>query len=307
MTRLLVLLVLLSCFVACTAPGQAPPFGPNDPVIAEEPWPEVAPEIASWFRATRPSDGDKLIVDDQIEIRIQGRPEYDIQRVIPSDGVVPLYKADVPSVVARGRTPVELEKLIAAAYAEKFNDPYVTVGVVSRAPRYVYVSGQVTSESRVEMEGEGLNVMKAITLAGGASDDADLRHVTVRRFHAASDQEVSSPPLDLSAVYAGRDQTDNLYLAHGDTVIVPKAAKLRVHVFGHVETPSAVPWFDGMTLAMAVTECGGFKRFARTSKIKIVRRGLTAVQFNFEAVMAGTADDVKLLPGDRVFVPESPL
>jgi protein involved in polysaccharide export with SLBB domain len=302
--RRFLLLALLSGLAACGTRGDQRPFEATEPIVIPE-WEPVSPEIDSWFRGTRPTEPDRLIVDDAIEIRIQGRPEYTVQSVLPTSGMVPLFKA--ASVPALGRTPLELEQAIAEAYSAEFTAPYVTVSVLTRAPRYVYVSGEVEKEQRVAMIGEGLNVMKAITLAGGATSDADLRHVTIRRFHPELQEEVRSPVLDIASVYAGRSQSDNLYLAPGDTLILPKSTQYRVHVFGHVEKPGAVGWIDGLTLSMALTECGGLKRFARISRVSIVRAGNKAFLFDFDAVVSGETPDLMLQPGDRVFVPESPL
>ncbi len=297
-------LALLAGVASCTNQGNQRPFDATDVVVIPE-WEPVAPEIESWFRGTRPTEPDRLIVDDLVEIRIQGRAEYTVQRQIPANGAVPLYKSD--AVNALGKTPLELETLVAEAYSKQFDSPYVTGVVLTRAPRYVYVSGEVQEEQRVEMVGEGLNVMKALTLAGGATENADLRHVTIRRFHPDMDAEVRSPALDLDAVYSGRSPQDNLYLTPGDTIIVPKATQYRVHVLGHVEKPGAVNWIEGLTLSMAVTECGGFKKFARVSRVSVVRAGKPAFVFDFGAVVDGEATDLMLQPGDRIFVPESSL
>lgn len=302
--RRLLLLAFLVGLVACSSRGDPRPFQATEPVVIPE-WEPVAPEIDAWFRATRPTEPDRLIVDDVIEIRIQGRPEYTVQRSVPVSGMVPLYKAE--AVQALGKTPLALEGDIAAAYSAQFESPYVTVSVLGRAPRYVYVSGEVEQEQRVEMVGEGLNVMKAITLAGGAKADADLKHVTIRRFHPELQAEVRSPVLDIASVYSGRNQSDNLYLAPGDTLILPKATQYRVHVFGHVENPGPVVWTEGLTLSMAITERGGLKKFARISRVSIVRAGRPAFLFDFDAVISGETEDLLLQPGDRVFVPESPL
>ncbi len=267
----------------------------------------MAEEIEAWFRQTAPENTNVLLAGDVISIRVQGKAEYDITRTIPPSGVVPLYRADKPSVNALDRTPLELEAAVAAAYAGKIEDPYVTVFIERAVERSIFIRGAVNAERRYAFSGaEPLTVSEAISLADGGNENADLHNVIIIRFHPEVGSRVVSPPLNIRAVDAG-DLTDDLYVLPGDTVSVPDAVAQRVHLLGHVVNAGAVVWYDGLTLSMAITERGGFQKYARLSRISIIRKGRSAIEFDFEKVLSGEEDDLFLLPGDRVFIPESPL
>jgi protein involved in polysaccharide export with SLBB domain len=149
-----------------------------------------------------------------------------------------------------------------------------------------------------------ITLLQAIAMAGGPSNQADLRHVTIRRFHEPSGRVVSSPFLDIDSTIARNDDRDNLVLEPGDTIVVPEGKELRVQVLGHVERPGSVTWTQGMTLSTAITESGGFKRFAKTDKIKVVRNGVEQLIFDFDEMLEGRMKDLELQPGDVVYVDE---
>ena len=304
MSRLTKLLLLLIALVATAcASDQRPPVAPStfDAAAAA---PRVAPEIEQWFRGTTPATGLRLIPGDRIAISVQGKDELGVTRAVPADGNIPLYRAD-RSVNALGRTPQELEADIRAAYEPTITNPYVTVTLEVPAPRSVYCMGAVSSPGQFQVNGaERLTVLQVIALAGGDTEEADLRSVTVRRFHPPTGVMVSSPLLDIAQAMERGDEKDNLVVEPGDTIVVPHATEQRVMVLGHVKTPGSVRWFRGMTLSRAIAESGGFMRFAKIEAIRVVRSGQADIVFDFEEMLDGKAPDLPLEPRDVVYVLE---
>ena len=84
----------------------------------------------------------------------------------------------------------------------------------------------------------------------------------------------------------------------------------QVKVVGQVERPAPVPYRDGMTVLDAVLEVGGLTPFAAGNRAKIVRNedGRTReikVRLD-DLVKRGELDEnVQLLPGDVIVIPES--
>ena len=82
-----------------------------------------------------------------------------------------------------------------------------------------------------------------------------------------------------------------------------------VSVLGQVARPGNFDYVPEMTVARVISEAQGFTRFANSSQVKITRISSdgrkTTLQVNVSAIMDGRADDVKLEPGDIIFVPES--
>ncbi len=298
-----------ACLLTCAAALGSAGCRSNDtpdvvlpPAVDTERAP-VDPAVDAWFRSTDAQSAATLQPGDRISITLQGLPEYSVTRDIPPDGSVPLYRAP-RSVDARGKTPQQLETEIAAVYSESVK-AYVTVSLVASAPRVVYVAGAVHNQQAFQMRpGENLTVLQALTLAGGPTPDADLLGVTIMRMHPGLGRVVSSAPLDIEGVQMRGDQHDNLSVLPGDTIVVPVTQERQVHVLGMVERPGPVRWYRGLTVSRVVTEVGGFKKFARTEAIRVVRGGREALVFDFTDLVSGAVTDLVLEPGDVVYVDE---
>jgi polysaccharide export outer membrane protein len=90
------------------------------------------------------------------------------------------------------------------------------------------------------------------------------------------------------------------------TVIVAEATPPAVYVMGEVNAPGMLPLRAPLNVMQALAMAGGFKEFANTKNIRILRRGASGIEtirFNYkEAVDSGTRP-VVLQPGDTVVVP----
>jgi polysaccharide export outer membrane protein len=91
------------------------------------------------------------------------------------------------------------------------------------------------------------------------------------------------------------------------TVIVVEVVEPLVYVMGEVNQPGSVPMRGPMTVLQALAVAGGFKEFANTRGIRILRRSadnskVETIPFNYSsAVKRGTS--VFLREGDTVVVP----
>ena len=93
------------------------------------------------------------------------------------------------------------------------------------------------------------------------------------------------------------------------TVIVVEASPTMVYVMGEVTTPGSIPMRGPMTVLQALAMAGGFKEFANTKDIRILRRagGILkteqTIPFNYNDAIKGKGAPVFLMPGDMVVVP----
>jgi polysaccharide export outer membrane protein len=93
------------------------------------------------------------------------------------------------------------------------------------------------------------------------------------------------------------------------TVIVVEASPTMVYVMGEVATPGSIPMRGPMTVLQALAMAGGFKEFANTKDIRILRRSRGILQteqtipFNYNDAIKGKSSPVYLMPGDMVVVP----
>jgi polysaccharide export outer membrane protein len=90
------------------------------------------------------------------------------------------------------------------------------------------------------------------------------------------------------------------------TVIVVEAVPPLVYVIGEVGTPGSIPLNGPMSVLQALAMAGGFRDFANTKKIQILRRtsrGQQRIAFNYKEALAATGPPMMLQAGDTVVVP----
>jgi polysaccharide biosynthesis/export protein len=90
------------------------------------------------------------------------------------------------------------------------------------------------------------------------------------------------------------------------TVIVTETVAPEVFVMGEVGNPGAIAVTGPMTVMEALARAGGFREFANTRNIRILRKtetGIETLTFNYRDAARGRGTPVLLLPGDTVIVP----
>jgi polysaccharide export outer membrane protein len=90
------------------------------------------------------------------------------------------------------------------------------------------------------------------------------------------------------------------------TVIVVEAVASNVYVMGEVLKPGPVPLQGPLTALQAIAIAGGFKDFANTKDIRILRRsrtGVETIRFNYREAVRGNGTPIYLRSGDTVIVP----
>ena len=143
-------------------------------------------------------------------------------RVTP-EGTVQLPA--IGSVVAQGLTIMEFKREIDARYLEGIEGIEVTPVLAARAPRYIYVLGEVATPGRFTLEGP-TTVMQAIALGGSWNVGANLRRVVI--FRRGDDWRLLATMLNIQgALYSTRPcPADEIWLNDSDIVVVPKSTIL---------------------------------------------------------------------------------
>lgn len=141
--------------------------------------------------------------------RSQVTPEGTIQ--LPGIGNVPV----------NGLTLGELKKEIEARYAEVVLGIGVDPRLVTKAPNFVYVAGEVRRPGRIELTGP-TTVMQAIAEAGSFNVGADLRKIVI--FRRTENWGLIATTLDLQEALLGKDgcPANEIWLRDSDIVLLPK-------------------------------------------------------------------------------------
>jgi polysaccharide export outer membrane protein len=90
------------------------------------------------------------------------------------------------------------------------------------------------------------------------------------------------------------------------TVIVVETVAPKVFIMGEVNHPGSIPIMGPMSIMQALAMAGGFKDFANTKDIRVLRktnRGVQTLPFNYKDAAKGEGELVMLAPGDTIIVP----
>jgi polysaccharide export outer membrane protein len=118
---------------------------------------------------------------------------------------------------AAGQTVEELTKTLETRIRKYVPDAIVTVAVKSVAGNQVFVVGKVNKPGVFPLSGP-LDVMQALSLAGGATPFANTNGIRILRRSGTSQTAID---FHYGAVEHGRKLNQNILLQSGDTVVVP--------------------------------------------------------------------------------------
>lgn len=175
------------------------------------------PAGAPSAEASKGHDDSFVIgADDLLSVNVWKEP--DISRSLPvrSDGMISLPLAG--EVQAAGRTPLKLEKEIAARLKDYISEPDVTVIVQQINSQKFNMLGMVAKPGTYPLR-DSTTVLDAIAEAGGFRDFAKRKSVYVLRQNADGTQTKLS--FNYNEVVKGKNVAQNIRLQPRDTIVVP--------------------------------------------------------------------------------------
>lgn len=308
MRKLLAILVFAAgCAEGSESRGKtAPPDPSNIPTFV----PPVSSEPIVAVK-TVPRPDPLLIPGDLLTITVFRQPDLQLEVRIPQDGRIsfPLIGA----VDAAGRTQADLESMIRQRLEKDFiREASVTVTVKEYAKRRVYVVGGVAKPDAYEIAPNSrITVLQVIAAAGGFTDRAYKEYVQIVRRRGPTEREVIRLSLvEVEKLIAKGQAEADLELWPDDLVVIPSAIRV-AYVLGAVNKPGNidVPNDARITVSMAVSQAGSYTKFASTGRVQVLRHTpggeVKKISVDLDAVLDGKLDqDVLLLPGDVVWVPE---
>jgi polysaccharide biosynthesis/export protein len=145
-------------------------------------------------------------------------------RVTP-DGTIQL--PGLGSIPTQGLTLNELKREIDVRYTQLVQGFEVTPILLERAPRYVFVVGEVKLPGRYELTGP-TTLMQSIALAGGWNVGGNVNHIVV--FRRDECWNLMATQLTVCKALFGHSPcpADEIWLRDSDVVVVPKRAILVV-------------------------------------------------------------------------------
>lgn len=186
-------------FADAEVPSAQP--GTNELIVLKEP-----ENQASYLLAP----GDALDITVWKEEGLQKE-----QFLIAPDGTI-IYPL-IGSLTAAGRSINDLKELITHKLADYIADPSVSIKLLNNQGNAIFVIGKVNKPGQV-LSGRRIDVLQALSLAGGLTVFADDDDISVQR---RVGNEIKVFPFDYSTVIDGNHLEQNILLEPGDTVTVP--------------------------------------------------------------------------------------
>ena len=157
----------------------------------------------------------RIAPEDVLEISVWREEDLQREVIVRPDGGVSFPLAG--DIQAAGLTPVELEAAVAEKLKRYIPEAVVTVSVLQVQGLRVYVQGKVRSPGQF-LVGRYVDVLQALTLAGGLTPFADGSKIKILRRRGGEEQVI---PFNYKQVERGNNLEQNIILQADDTVIVP--------------------------------------------------------------------------------------
>jgi protein involved in polysaccharide export with SLBB domain len=259
---------------------------------------------------------------DTVEMEIIGNAASRALTTVGLDGKI--YFNVLSGLDVWGLSLEQARTLLEQELAKYFSQPQMSLTLRTVASKHVWVLGRLNRPGVFPLAGS-MTLLESLATAGGtarstgqanAQELADLRHSFVVR-------QGQSLPVDFYRLLHNGDMSQNIYLEPDDFVYVPSALQNEVYVLGAVRYPRAISYQEPMSLIGAIAggdgparldfitgrDEGPFMKDAYLSHVALVRGSLAAPQITVvdaNAIMRGRAPDVRLEPGDVIYIPNSP-
>ncbi|MGB7248039.1 MAG: polysaccharide biosynthesis/export family protein [Phormidesmis sp.] len=271
---------------------------PQQSIGSTTPPPDSAFEIASEsaFESSLTNASYRLGPGDRISLTFFNVPEYDGEKQVAVDGSLSLPL--IGKLAVSGLTLEETTQAVSRAYANYLRTPLVTVDLVLPRPIQIGISGEVNqpgayeislTDSEEETAVEWPTIVEAIQLAGGITDQADIKQIEIRRAQGSGKaQEIIQ--LNLWEVLVTGNIQNDVTLRHGDAINIPTATALsaeeltqlsaanfspdsiQVTVVGEVPEPGTLEIVPNAPLNQALLAAGGFDpQRADTETVELIR------------------------------------
>jgi polysaccharide export outer membrane protein len=186
------------CCLVCGSAGGAEP---------------AAGAAAGADAAARP--GYLIQPGDVLQVAVWKETDLTAEVLVRPDGGISFPLAG--ELPAAGHTVADLTAMIEQRIRKLEPDAVVTVVVKTASGNRVYVIGKVNRPGEFPLIGQ-IDVMQALSLAGGATPFADTNGIRILR---RDGKRQSSIAFRYNDVERGRKLEQNILLQSGDTVVVP--------------------------------------------------------------------------------------
>ena len=212
-------MIVLSMFLLSACAASGPKFGAPGGVPHSGEKKGLPPRTRADTRGSRPY----LVAPfDKLSVEVFGLPELSRDTVqVGADGVLSYPLAG--NIAAGGKSPAEIESLIAAALRGRYlRNPQVTVNLKETLTQRVAVEGQVNQPGMYPVIGR-TTLLRTMAMARGTTENADAQEVIIMR--EVNGQQMAALH-NLTAIRRGVYADPDIYA--NDIVIVGDSSQRRM-------------------------------------------------------------------------------
>lgn len=208
---------------------------------------------------------------------------------------------DVDAVFVGGLSLQQARELLQSKYREHINDVEVFISYRDRITHKVELAGMV-EQATIPVDGKIrlYEVLSQAKIAPGAN-----------LFMSYLSRNGSILPIDFHRMINMGDMCYNIVMCAGDKIFIAYPSDATVVVMGEVFAPQAVELPYGfMSLREAIVSAGGIPFTGDRNRIQVIRGNLPEPKIyvlSWEHIIHLPNDSLLLMPGDTVYISETPI
>ena len=206
-----VLTLCAALFVGCASSSVSTPQAAQNKMMTQD--------VTSALRQVRSSQTYVLQPGDLVDIQVY--MEDNMNRILRLSGNGTITFPLVGTIKLSGLTLEQAEQRLAIRLRSYIKNPQVSMLVKEYGNKTVYVLGQVSKPSAIQIPPERpLTVLEAITSVGGFTDIANTSKVRVLRVENGKQKTID---VDVSQITKQGNKSMDIPLQPGDVVFVPQS------------------------------------------------------------------------------------
>lgn len=164
-----------------------------------------------------PPPGTRYIIGpaDVLRIDVWEEPKLSLSAPVRTDGKLSVTLLN--DVQAAGLTPTELKEELTKRFSQYIENPTVSVVVEEINSLKIFIVGNVRRPGVFDVKRE-VNILQAISMAGGFTEWAKKRKIKIFRKHGGVEKVIK---VNYNKIISGKHPELNIPLQPGDSIVVP--------------------------------------------------------------------------------------
>jgi len=264
----------------------APAPSAADPLLSPGDAASAAPAPGAAEYLLGPGDVVKIMVYEHPDLTTTTRTSEAGGITFPLLGEVAIGGLNAKAAEARLAELLEVRGFI--------KRPQVSLNIEQYGSQRISVLGQVNRPGKFSVDSPASTVVDLLAMAGGLNTNAADTISVIKQESGKRDKH----DIDLVALFQHGDMTQNITVANGDIIFVPRMPMF--YIYGEVRTPGTYRLEKNMTVMQAISVGGGLTTRGTERGVAIKRRSEDGAITTLNIQLSDL-----LQPADVVYVKES--